>query len=90
MTRDAKTYLDVYSDKYDLAVCPPPSLFKASEGTGYWPPSWGFQNNVANDYGKVVVERHADCSGGIFALVRVRLYLLFWTGLLLKVRILVR
>ena len=39
VTRDAKTYLDVYPNKYDLAVCPPPSLFKASEGTGYWPPS---------------------------------------------------
>lgn len=60
----AREYLDVYSDKLDRATCPPRELFLASTGTEDWP-TWGFQGSIADDYGKVVVEKSGNCSGGL-------------------------
>ncbi len=60
---DARAYLDMDPDhKNDRAVCPPPGLFLASPGTDDWP-VWGFQKSIADDYGKVVVEKSGECSG---------------------------
>ncbi len=60
---DAAAYLDMDPDhKNDRAVCPPPGMFLASPGTDDWP-VWGFQENVADDYGKIVVEQSGECSG---------------------------
>lgn len=61
-TADARTYLNVDTEKNDQAVCPPKAFFLASDGTGEWP-VWGFQKSVADDYGKIVVERLGECSG---------------------------
>ncbi len=59
---DARAYLNILPSKDDRAICPPRGMFLASPGTDAWP-SWGFQKNVADDYGKVVVERSGECSG---------------------------
>ncbi len=60
---DAAAYLDMDPDhKNDRAVCPPPGLFLASPGTDDWP-VWGFEKSIADDYGKVVVEKSGECSG---------------------------
>ena len=58
----AREYLNVDTNKHDRATCPPEGLFLASPEIRDWP-KWGFQQTVADDFGKIVVEESGECSG---------------------------
>jgi hypothetical protein len=54
----AGEYLDMYLGN-DFGQCPVNGMFIAANG--YWP-VWGFETNVANDYGKIILKQDGDCS----------------------------
>lgn len=56
-TGAAAAYLDIYED--DPAYCPVFGMLRAAVG---YTPVWGFETNVANDYGRVIVKQSGECS----------------------------
>lgn len=54
------TYLDMYpASSGDYGLCAPPGIFSSRNG---YTPSWGYETNVANDYGSIPVYPSGGCS----------------------------
>lgn len=56
-TLDAGQYMDTYIE--DIAYCPVYGMLLASSG---YTPVWGFEANLANDYGKLMIRQTGECS----------------------------
>ncbi len=55
--RDSWFYLN--TSPSDGAYCPVMGMFKAANN---YTPVWGFETNVANDYGKIIIRQDGGCS----------------------------
>jgi len=55
---DARFYVDMFGTT-DTANCPPLGMLEAARG---YRPVWGYETNIANDYGKVIVRQDGQCS----------------------------
>lgn len=55
----ATTYLDIYPAGTDDGYCAPGGIFWARNG---YLPVWGFETNVANDYGWIPLRQDGFCS----------------------------
>lgn len=56
---NAAQYLNMYGPTDDFASCPVMGMFRAANP---YRPAWGFETNVANDYGKIMLRQDGDCS----------------------------
>lgn len=59
--QDAFFYLNMWQS--DPGYCPVMGMFN-SPATNNYSPVWGWEANVANDYGKIAIKQGGDCSWG--------------------------